>query len=160
VKNTYYETLGVAEAATADEIKSAYKAKVVEYHPDHNGGDAVAAERLKVINVVYEILSDEQKRAGYNEELRVARARAETAKRAAAVASQPEFEPRAPLPAPAARPVVQFSRSPTSFADVLMGAGILVAVAFGARAIAGSGSYYDRNADRRRSKRTGRFVSG
>lgn len=62
----YYETLGVAKDASADEIKKAYRKLAVKFHPDKNQGDKEAEEKFKDISEAYEILSDEQKRAAFD----------------------------------------------------------------------------------------------
>ena len=62
----YYEVLGVKKQSSADEIKSAYRKKALEWHPDRNKSpDAV--EKFKLINKAYEILSDPQKRQTYDQ---------------------------------------------------------------------------------------------
>lgn len=60
----YYETLGVPRSATQDEIKKAYRKLAHKHHPDKGGGDE---EKFKVINSAYEVLSDSQKRAQYDQ---------------------------------------------------------------------------------------------
>lgn len=62
----YYEILGVARGATADELKKAYRKLAKEYHPDRNAGDKTAEQKFKEINEAYDVLKDEQKRAAYD----------------------------------------------------------------------------------------------
>ena len=62
-KRDYYEVLGVAKNATADEIKKAYRKKAIQYHPDKNPGDKEAEEKFKEAAEAYEGLSDVAKRA-------------------------------------------------------------------------------------------------
>ncbi|HWO89985.1 MAG TPA: DnaJ domain-containing protein, partial [Gemmatimonadales bacterium] len=57
----YYRILGVAEAATADEIKKAYRRLAKKYHPDANPGDKSAGERFKEISEAYAVLSEPDK---------------------------------------------------------------------------------------------------
>ena len=60
----YYEILGVKKDASKDEIKKAYWRLAQKYHPDKSGGEA---EKFKKINEAYQILSDEEKRAQYDQ---------------------------------------------------------------------------------------------
>jgi molecular chaperone DnaJ len=62
----FYETLGVARNASADDIRKAYKRLAMKHHPDRNPGDADAEGRFKQVKEAYEILSDEQQRARYD----------------------------------------------------------------------------------------------
>ena len=64
----YYKVLGVAENASPDEIKKVYRKLAVKYHPDKNPGNAKQAEaKFKEISEAYYILSDEKKRAQYDQ---------------------------------------------------------------------------------------------
>lgn len=62
----YYETLGVNNKASAEEIKKAYRKLAMKYHPDQNKDDKAAEARFKEINEAYDVLKDEQKRAAYD----------------------------------------------------------------------------------------------
>ncbi|MEZ0397296.1 MAG: DnaJ C-terminal domain-containing protein [Anaerolineales bacterium] len=63
----YYKILGVDRKASTDEIKSAYRKLAMQYHPDRNPGNKAAEERFKEINEAYQVLSDPQKRARYDQ---------------------------------------------------------------------------------------------
>jgi curved DNA-binding protein len=63
----YYEVLGVPRTATEDAIKKAYRTLARKYHPDVNPNDPTAEEKFKELNEAYEVLSDPEKRARYDE---------------------------------------------------------------------------------------------
>lgn len=64
---SYYEILGVAETASADEIKRAYRTLAMQYHPDRNPGNAEAEAKFKEINEANDVLSDQTKRSQYDQ---------------------------------------------------------------------------------------------
>ena len=66
-KRDCYEVLGVQRGAEAEEIKKAYRKLALKYHPDKNPGDKTAEEKFKELGEAYEILSDPQKRAVYDQ---------------------------------------------------------------------------------------------
>ena len=66
-KRDYYEVLGLHKGASAEEIKKAYRKLAKANHPDLHPGDKAAEERFKEINEAYEILSDDDKRAKYDQ---------------------------------------------------------------------------------------------
>lgn len=63
-KRDYYEILGVQKGASQDDIKKAFKKAALKYHPDREGGDE---KKFKEAGEAYEVLSDEQKRAAYDQ---------------------------------------------------------------------------------------------
>ncbi len=67
MKQDYYEILGVSKNATATEIKRAYRKRAVENHPDKNPGDKAAEERFKQAAEAYEVLSNSEKKARYDQ---------------------------------------------------------------------------------------------
>lgn len=67
MKRDYYEVLGVSKSATSVEIKKAYRKKAIENHPDKNPGDKGAEERFKEAAEAYEVLSDDNKKARYDQ---------------------------------------------------------------------------------------------
>lgn len=66
MSDNYYETLGVAAAASQDEIKRAYRTLARKFHPDANPGDEEAERRFKELAQAYEVLSDPDKRSQYD----------------------------------------------------------------------------------------------
>ena len=66
-KRDYYEVLGVEKNATADQIKKAYRRKAIEYHPDKNPGNKEAEDKFKEAAEAYEVLSNPDKRARYDQ---------------------------------------------------------------------------------------------
>ncbi|WP_306353010.1 molecular chaperone DnaJ [Flavobacterium sp. '19STA2R22 D10 B1'] len=67
MKKDFYEILGISKSATAAEIKKAYRKKAIEYHPDKNPGNKEAEESFKMAAEAYEILSDTDKKARYDQ---------------------------------------------------------------------------------------------
>jgi DnaJ-class molecular chaperone len=66
-KRDYYEVLGVPRGSNDEDIKKAYRKQAVKFHPDKNPGDKQAEENFKELGHAYEILSDPQKRAAYDQ---------------------------------------------------------------------------------------------
>ncbi len=63
----YYKILGVERKASADDIRKAYRKLAMQHHPDKNPGDKKAEDKFKEINEAYQVLSDDQKRARYDQ---------------------------------------------------------------------------------------------
>jgi len=63
----YYDTLGIAKGATAEEVKKAYRKNALKYHPDKNPGDPQAEAQFKKLSEAYEVLGDEKKRSIYDQ---------------------------------------------------------------------------------------------
>ena len=67
MKKDFYEVLGISKGADASEIKKAYRKAAIKYHPDKNPGDKEAEENFKLAAEAYEVLSDPQKKAKYDQ---------------------------------------------------------------------------------------------
>ncbi len=67
MKEDFYDILGISKSATAAEIKKAYRKKAIEYHPDKNPGDSKAEALFKKSAEAYEVLSDPNKKAKYDQ---------------------------------------------------------------------------------------------
>lgn len=63
----YYKTLGVSRKASTEDIRKEYRKLAMQYHPDKNPGDKKAEDKFKEINEAYQVLSDEKKRARYDQ---------------------------------------------------------------------------------------------
>lgn len=96
MKPTYYQILGIREDAPDRDIRNAYRKLVLEYHPDRNP-DPKAADKFIEIREAYEMLIEPEKRKGYDQVLRMMRAKAMQE----AVKSVPKAKPPEPRPAPA-----------------------------------------------------------
>src|SRR4051812_17344975 len=66
-KRDYYEVLEITKAASVEDIKKAYRKCALKFHPDKNPGDAEAEIKFKEAAEAYEVLSDPQKRAQYDQ---------------------------------------------------------------------------------------------
>ena len=66
-KHEYYETLGVAKKASADDIRKAYRKLARKHHPDLNPGDKSSEDRFKNVQEAYDVLSDPKKRTMYDQ---------------------------------------------------------------------------------------------
>ena len=65
-KQDFYELLGCAKGAGAEDLKRAYRKLAMQWHPDRNPGDKAAEQKFKAINEAYDVLKDDQKRAAYD----------------------------------------------------------------------------------------------
>lgn len=66
-KKDYYEILGLQKGASEDDIKKAFRKLAIQYHPDKNKGDKEAEEKFKEINEAYQVLTDPEKKAQYDQ---------------------------------------------------------------------------------------------
>ena len=66
-KRDFYEILDVSKNATAEEIKKAYRQQALKFHPDRNPGDKTSEDKFKEAAEAYEVLSDPQKKARYDQ---------------------------------------------------------------------------------------------
>ena len=66
-KRDFYEILGVTKSSTPEEIKKAYRKMALQYHPDKNPGNKESEEMFKEAAEAYEVLSDPQKKARYDQ---------------------------------------------------------------------------------------------
>ncbi|OCK42226.1 molecular chaperone DnaJ [Tenacibaculum soleae] len=66
-KQDYYEVLGISKSASQSEIKKAYRKMAIKYHPDKNPDDKNAEEKFKLCAEAYEVLSDDNKKARYDQ---------------------------------------------------------------------------------------------
>jgi molecular chaperone DnaJ len=66
-KKDFYEVLGLQKGASEEEIKKAFRKLAIKYHPDKNQGDKEAEEKFKEINEAYQVLSDPEKKARYDQ---------------------------------------------------------------------------------------------
>jgi molecular chaperone DnaJ len=66
-KRDYYEVLGVERTATSEDVKKAYRKLALKHHPDKNPGDKAAEEKFKELGEAYDVLSEPQKRAAYDQ---------------------------------------------------------------------------------------------
>ena len=66
-KKDYYEVLEISKSASPEEIKKAYRKMAIKFHPDKNPGDSAAEEKFKEAAEAYEVLSDGNKKARYDQ---------------------------------------------------------------------------------------------
>ncbi|MBM7112466.1 J domain-containing protein [Archangium primigenium] len=114
---THYQTLGIAQDATADEIKKAFHRLALATHPDHHPGDSVKEEQFKAISAAYEILGDQTQRKRYDMELLK-----QTWQKQRAAAE--EAQASAPPPPPSPTASTPTASKEDNFWGVLFGLGI------------------------------------
>lgn len=64
----FYDILGIKQTSSQEEVKAAFRAKALQYHPDRNPDNKQAEETFKKINAAYEVLNDPQKRSRYDQQ--------------------------------------------------------------------------------------------
>lgn len=100
MRQDFYVVLGISPAASADEIRQAFRQLARRYHPDANPGDPTAAEHFKVVNEAYRVLGTPQLRAAYDQALRIVRTPQQAPPTGGSRSSQAHIpmSPRAPMP--------------------------------------------------------------
>ena len=66
-KRDYYDVLGINKSASKEDIKKAYRKLALKYHPDKNKGDKSSEEKFKEASEAYHVLSDEKRKANYDQ---------------------------------------------------------------------------------------------
>ena len=74
MKEDYYKILGVSKGASQGEIKKAYRKMAIKYHPDKNPDDKAAEDKFKDAAEAYEVLSNSDKKAKYDQNYKIGRA--------------------------------------------------------------------------------------
>jgi curved DNA-binding protein CbpA len=110
LERNLYRVLAVAPDATTDEIERSFRQLARRAHPDLNGGDGAAVERMKELNIARATLTDPAARAAYDERLRVEQ-RAKAAATAQPAAPRPTPPPPAATPRSTAKPFLAWART-------------------------------------------------
>jgi len=101
LSQNHYQILGVSTAASAHDIKVAYKRLAVQYHPDKHGGSTLYEELFKAVATAYHVLGHPERRLQYDYQLQVAARRAEEARRQQEFRNQGQRVYGVPMPPPA-----------------------------------------------------------
>ncbi|RSK46715.1 J domain-containing protein [Hymenobacter perfusus] len=101
MSQNHYQVLGVSAAASAHDIKVAYKRLAVQYHPDKHGGSTLYEELFKAVATAYHVLGHPDRRLQYDYQLQVAARRAEEARRQQEFRNQGQRVYGVPMPPPA-----------------------------------------------------------